>query len=327
MRNHFVRVTLGVSALFSVAAIVAANAIGCGSDDTAVIGDAGRDVTVPDVQADVPPPVDSGVDTGHDAGMDVTDAAETSTIPDVGVPDGDASALVPVGNFPQQATLAYCQRLQSCCCVTTDAAAFNFSECVSAISGSGEFLELSVYAQIPGDGGYVARPGAQILLDPIAAAQCIESISGMACTGLTAAQYAALVRECFGSMKPQVPLDGGGCQNAGDCQSGYCAGVGAEGGTCEPLFDAGVPCDPAFGRSDECTYQGLGIPSNHCAPIDDAGDYACEPSLPLDAGCGQNWDCQSYSCYGFSSAICQNNFIVSDNGVSGGICDFLGCLH
>jgi hypothetical protein len=326
MRNHWVRATIGLSALLSVAGLMAANAVGCGSDDSTNSHDAGHDVTL-DTRGDTnPPPADSGPDTAIDA----TDGGSDAGMIVDATLDGDAGYLVPVGNFPQRASQAYCQRLQACCCVQTSPTAWDAGGCESDLARGYEIFSLAQYAQVSSDAGFVPRPGVQIMLDPDAAASCINQIGGIACTGATAPEWTTVERNCFNAMVPQVPL-GAGCTVHGECQQGYCnprAGDGGLTGACVPLLDAGAPCVyGGYGRSEDCTYLGLGNPANYCETIDDAGDQACAPAQALDAGCQTDEQCQTFYCAGFTTASCSNQVYVSDPGTAGGICQAYGCLQ
>jgi hypothetical protein len=287
-----------------------ANPDGGGPDATMDVGGGGPDSSADSPSGDTSPGADGGSDSRVDAPVD-------SGPPIDGSP-------VPVGDFPKQATAAYCKHLGECC--TVPAADWNENGCESLFHSIHEYASIGVYME-------TKDAGPNVLLDPILAAKCLNELATFSCGTITAAEYTQIRVDCFTAMKGQVPVgqsaafDGGPtCQQSNECQSGYCSVDDGGPGTCKPLETAGGNCgQPQNTRSEECTFLGLGTPAqNYCLAPGDGGQATCVGDNGFDAGCNVDWECQTDLCGSVSGppVHCTDKSLSSDPGIPGGICDY-----
>jgi hypothetical protein len=296
--------------------------------DASDAADAARDATAMDANGAASDAGDGSVtdaagEGGGDGG-DAADAAGDGASGD-GSADGEAgTVLVPVGDFPKQASRAYCKMLAGCCCPGQDAG----STCESLLARTAEIFGLGTYVESRNDAGSyeTVDSGLNILLDPNQAATCLAGIAALggpptSCSAETSSGHAALVRSCFSAMAGQVPL-GATCRTSGECKEGYCAvGPDAGVGQCIALNGIGGACGttPTY-RSEECTYLGLGVPPNYCDTTS-----KCAPAQDLDAGCQRDWACQSYTCDSVGGQrACTDHTVIASVGT--GFCPVIvGC--
>jgi hypothetical protein len=316
---------LAVLAAASAAAALGVVGAGCGGDDT-IGGGGGPDASTTDHSAgqDV---VATDSPLGHD--VIAVDAPHDSGSPVDATPDAPAPA-----DFLGATTVAYCHRLRDCC--LPDGGGWNEAQCeidigpINAEAGTGQngFAFIATYSASWG--------GAHVAYDPASAAACIADIANIPCGAFTAfpppsPAYNPIKDECFGAFRGVLPNDGGPgpndsgstCLTHQECLPGGFCDPTVNNGTCVPLLGAGGSCAIAAntGRSEPCTYLGLGTPANYCGPsVTDGGVPTCQAALPDDAGCVSDEWCQSQLCLPNG---CGTVYFFSDPGVpleAGGYC-------
>jgi hypothetical protein len=264
-----------------------------------------------------------GADARDAATADATDAAaadasDANDFADIGTMQIDAPTLV---DFPHAVDEAFCTRLMQCCIMSTDIA----SPAQWNQDGEGGCAPLfDQFGGAFGIGKYdVALDSGLVGYDASAANSCLLDWLSFQCGTVSAAGFAQARLTCFGAMSGTLGVDAGPCVNSLECHTGeYCRLGDAGTGTCAALSGPGQPCSDTTSSTD-CDYLGLGSPPLYCAP-GDAGP-TCQNTLPADAGCGQNAQCQSGVCLGprcvdtqvFSSSPTCRSFAIKDAGGGG----------
>jgi len=310
MRACFIRLGIGIAGGVSLAATVAIIVVGCGSSSGGTqpssTTDGSSDSTIvmaPDSSEDAPIGQVDAADSGMDA---ITNPADAPYNFGVDVASIDAPTLQ---GFPPAAVQAYCARLGQCCLVST--ASWNEALCVRDFTSGGGFRELSSFS--------ASLDSGNVLYDAGAAAQCIADFTGFPCGAVTSSAILTEQAACYGALAGTLGIDAGPCRTSLECATNeYCA-VTADSGTgvCEALHALAAPCTKA--TSEECSYLGLGTPALFCNLPKDGGQGQCESTLPNDAGCTDNNQCQTQLC---SYPSCGPTIVFSDPGVAGGTCAF-----
>jgi hypothetical protein len=297
--------------------------VGCGGDDTAVVPT--------DAQAD------RSVDATNDASADhsVASDAHPDVVPtdaklgsdgesdaDAAPQDADAAPAVDaptLADFPTAVNTAYCMRLEVCC-DGTDASAFQLGGCVSVNAAGGGYLNVSL---ANADGGHISY-------DPTNAANCLGELGNINCGTVDAGSIQQYISSCGQAMVGTLGVGSSGCTSAWDCAPpSYCDNFLADGGTvdggkgtCKALAPIGSPCQDIT-LSTDCSENGLGHPSNYCAPNDGGLGGLCEPAFANGTPCFEDTQCQTQICE-VTTNECLGTLVFSDSdlGDASSICSY-----
>jgi hypothetical protein len=286
---------------------------GCGSgdDSSAPSKDAGGDATLDASSGSDAASADSGLDGtvsdgaqdgGNDAdAADSSDGAENADVSDGGSNAADVAVDAPsIGDFVVQVTAALCRRLETCCLLSD--MSWNQTLCINDIQAGGGFRELNEFSASIDSGN--------ILYSPITANKCISDMVTIPCAAAISAVTLTLQSECYAALAGTLGVDAGPCKTSIECATNeYC-----NAGTCSPVLGTNQPCTRNL--NDQCVYRGG--QSAYCDLPSQGGAGQCEPTLPNDAGCNSNGQCQSGLC----DFPCGNQEVFADPGVPSGTCAF-----
>ena len=286
--------------------------VGCSGDDSNGGGgvDGGFDGPAYDAAADV-----SQGDGATDGGADGSDASDSGSPVDAGTPA--------LETYSHQINLAYCQKLAACC-NGSNAAGFDLAKCVTRFDTTPNFYGIA-------DNGLFAPylDGGHMTFDPAKAQRCFNEIAALSCSSVSSATAIAVRDDCNAAVTGTLEAGAIGCRGSAECAAPtHCEPGGTDAGTCTAPRDAGSGCgssntaNPDLESVAQCGNRATGVPG-YCA-IDNNGetyrsDSLCHPPEPLDAGCGQSFECVSGLCGDTNDPVlvdagygaCANDFVFA----------------
>jgi hypothetical protein len=275
---------------FSGGGMGGAGAAGTSLVDARVdVFDTGIGVDALDARTPVGDATDAALDVAaRDAGGSRVDAADAGPVtPDATVVDAsvDASdsqeaglAPIPIEQFQHAQSVAWCQRLGTCCEL---GAQIDQSKCVAFWDQNYGPDNLAAYLQ-PYNGNF---GGIHATYSPQQAALCVNLLSNIECSAQTAESKRNIYATCVLSLQGELTNGMPGCRTSIECSNGWCD-LPADGGlgTCQPLKALGQTCSDPNYNGDQCNYVGVVTPDSlHCDPI--GGSGTCVPGVALGQLC------------------------------------------